>query len=107
MPGNLRGFIGRVARCVISAFNLLGAVADPKLQLFRDTTVINENDNWGTAGDAAQLADAANAVGAFGLAAGSKDAALLVTLAPGSYTAQVSAVGTATGLALVEVYEVP
>ena len=35
------------------------------------------------------------------------DAVLLVTLAPGSYTAQVSGVGATTGVALVEVYEVP
>jgi hypothetical protein len=40
----------------------------------------------------------------------SRDAVLLVTLPPGSYTAQVSGVGAAnvnTGVALVEVYEVP
>jgi hypothetical protein len=37
----------------------------------------------------------------------SKDAALLLTLQPGIYTAQVSGVAGATGVALVEVYEVP
>ena len=36
----------------------------------------------------------------------SLDAALLVTLEPGAYTAVVTGVGGATGLALVEVYDV-
>jgi hypothetical protein len=38
--------------------------------------------------------------------AGSRDAALVTTLQPGGYTAQVSGVGNTTGIALVEVYEV-
>jgi hypothetical protein len=32
---------------------------------------------------------------------------MLVTLSPGIYTAQVSGVGNTTGVALLEVYEVP
>jgi hypothetical protein len=32
---------------------------------------------------------------------------MIVTLAPGAYTAQVSGIGDTTGLALVEVYELP
>jgi len=42
----------------------------------------------------------------FALLAGSRDAALLLELPPGSYTVQVSGVNGATGIALVEVYEV-
>ncbi len=45
-------------------------------------------------------------VGAFSLSADSKDAALLIALPPGNYTAQVSGVGETTGVALVEVYDV-
>ena len=37
----------------------------------------------------------------------SEDAALIATLPPGSYTAQVSGVGNTTGIAIVEVYELP
>ena len=33
--------------------------------------------------------------------------ALLVTLEPGAYTAQVSGVGNSTGVALIEIYEAP
>jgi len=67
-------------------------------------TVINANDNWGGGGS---LATAFANVGAFALTAGSRDAAILATLAPGSYTAQVSGVGGTGGMMLVEVYEVP
>ena len=62
---------------------------------------VNENDNWG-----ASLAPTFGAVGAFGLTAGSKDAALLVTLQPGGYTVQVSGADGGTGEAIVEIYEV-
>jgi hypothetical protein len=85
-------------------FGVGGAMADPKLDLFQGQAVIAANDNWG--GDT-QLSAVAGAVGAFALGnAASRDAVLLVTLAPGSYTAQVSGVGGG-GMALVEVYEVP
>ena len=87
-----------------TAFNVGGAMADPKLELFSGQTVIAANDNWG---GNAQLTAVGNRVGAFEIAdGGSRDAILLLTLAPGSYTAQVSAVA-AGGAALVEVYEVP
>jgi hypothetical protein len=87
----------------LASFGVGGVVADPRLALFTGQTQIAANDNWG--GDAA-LSAAFVQVGAFALAADSKDAAILVTLDPGSYTAQVSGVG-GTGVALVEVYEVP
>ena len=37
----------------------------------------------------------------------SRDAALLLTLAPGNYTALLSGTGDTSGIALLEVYEVP
>ena len=93
-------------RLALAPFGIGGAMVDPKLELFFGQTVIAANDNW--SGDAA-LTLIANAVGAFAVTdAASKDAMLLVTLAPGNYTAQVTPVtGTAGGTAIVEVYEVP
>lgn len=94
----------------LAPFNIGTAMSDPKLQLYSGSDVIASNDNWGTpvgaAATAVQLSTAFTAVGAFALPAGSRDAALLVTLAPGAYTAQVSAV-QAGGVAIVEVYDVP
>ncbi|MBS0630964.1 MAG: immunoglobulin domain-containing protein [Verrucomicrobia bacterium] len=82
-----------------------GALADPQLYLFGSSGVIASNDNWGGT-DALKVAFAT--VGAGGLAADySKDAALLITLNPGVYSAQVSGVGNTTGVGLVEIYLVP
>jgi hypothetical protein len=86
----------------LGAFGVPGTLADPQLQLFdKDGKVLQTNDNWD-----ASTADTASRLGAFGIATGSKDAVLLTTLAPGSYTAQVSGLGTTkTGIAIVEIYE--
>ncbi|MEY3608881.1 MAG: hypothetical protein RLZZ447_1669 [Verrucomicrobiota bacterium] len=94
----------------LTAFGVPGALADPRLEVFDGTgRSLAVNDNWGTAVGSATLATAATfgAVGAFPLTAGSRDAALLLTLNAGaSYTVQVAGVNNATGEALVEVYEV-
>lgn len=81
-------------------YNIPGALADPKLTLY-DTgrNQLAENDDWHAA-DATRFAQA----GAFPLPVGSKDAAMVVTLPPGSYTAIISGVGGTTGIGLVEVY---
>lgn len=90
-------------------FGVEGFLADPKLDLFRDSvaTAITSNDNWGASANAAHIAGIMVAAGAFPLELESKDAVLLATLPPGSYTAQVSGVNNSTGVALVEVYEIP
>ena len=86
-------------------FNVGGAMADPKVSLFSGQTVINANDNWG---GGSLLSATGSAVGAFAIGnTASRDASLLATLAPGSYTVQVSGANSASGLTLVEVYEVP
>lgn len=88
-----------------TAFGLSDAMADPKLELFSDQRVIASNDNWG--GDP-QLTATGSAVGAFRVEdPASRDAMLLLTLAPGNYTAQASSVNNTSGRAIVEVYEVP
>ncbi len=89
-------------------FNVGGVLSDPHLRLVQGaTTIVRENDNWETGNDAVQLREAAAKVGAFPLAAGGRDAAMLINLPPGSYSAQVTGAGTTTGIALVEVYEIP
>ncbi len=85
----------------LASFGVLGALSDPSLELYSGATKINENDTWATS-----LSATFGAVGAFALIPGGRDAALLVTLAPGGYTVQVSGVGGATGDALIELYEV-
>ncbi len=84
-------------------FNVGGTLADPKLEIYSGSTKTIENDNWaGTA----ELKAAFSAVAAFAFSADtSRDAALVATLQPGSYTAQISGVGNTSGVALVEIYE--
>lgn len=89
----------------LSQFGVGGVLADPQVKLFDSSArQIAENNDWS---GSATLSAAASNVGAFALPPSSRDAALLVTLAPGSYTAQVSGVNNAVGIALVEVYELP
>jgi hypothetical protein len=93
----------------LAAFGVGGVLADPRLRVYRNADLQAENDNWSAvAAEGTASADAAREAGAFALAAGSRDSALIVTLAPGAYTAQItSADGTATGSALIEIYELP
>ena len=93
----------------LAAFGLGGLLTDPQLALFREGTAtpIQQNDNWLSSPNAAQIGLAAGQVGAFALPANSRDAALLVTLDPGTYTALVTGAAGTTGVALVEIYEVP
>lgn len=88
----------------LAQFGLGGVLGDPRVALLSGTTLVASNDNWG-AGTA--LTNAFNQVGAFPLADTSRDSALLVAVQPGAYTVQLSGVNGATGIALVEIYEVP
>ncbi len=91
----------------LAGFGVTSALATPRLQLYRGNQLLRENTGWSTGTDAALIAAAAVQVGAFALAEGSKDCALLLYLPSGSYTAQISGVANTTGVALVEVYDVP
>jgi hypothetical protein len=100
----------------LAAFGVTGTVADPRLAVYSGSTLVAQNDDWSTAqplnaqqstASAAELTSAAQSVGAFALGAGTKDAALVITLAPGAYTAQVSGANGGTGAAIVEIYELP
>jgi hypothetical protein len=90
----------------LANYGVSGTLADPLVRLYSGSTTIAENDDWDGHDDSALIASAAAKVGAFALAAGSKDAALLLYLKPGIYTAQVRGVNDTTGVGLVEVYEV-
>ena len=103
-----RQFLIRGVGPALQAFGVGDALADPVLNLTSATgESLFRNDDWGTSANAPELVAISSRLGAFPLATGSKDAALLVTLAPGNYTALVNGVGDTTGTALIEVYEVP
>ena len=85
-------------------FGVPGTLPDPQLQLFNGSTLLAGNFGWG---GSSQIATRAATVGAFTWnSSTSNDSALLITLPPGSYTAEVSGAAGDTGDALVEVYAV-
>jgi len=94
----------------LAQFGISGALADPLLQLNRDngdgtSTPIGSNAGWN--GDS-QIAATGASVGAFSWdASATADSALLVTLPPGAYTAEISGASGDTGVSLIEIYEVP
>jgi len=88
-----------------------GLLEDPVMTVFRtlpdgSSERVTANDDWGDAANVAELTLAASAVHAFGLTAGSADAAVLLALNPGAYTVAISGAGGGTGVALMEVYRV-
>lgn len=100
----------------LSSHGVTNPLSDPKLTLHRAQTIVAQNNDWGTpqavsenqrVATATEIISAAHTTGAFPFATASKDAAIIATLAPGVYTAVVTGVDGATGMALVEVYELP
>jgi hypothetical protein len=86
----------------LASQGVAGTLQNPLLQLVfaADATTIT-NDDWGTAANAGTLQ-------AIGFAPSDPlEAAILVTLTPGAYTAIVSGAGGTTGVAIVEVYAAP
>ena len=95
-------------RFALTAFDLAGALSNPLLRIYRGQDVVVENDDWdSTPARAQSVTDASTRAGAFALTAGSKDAAVVTTLVPGAYTVILSGVGTSSGVALLEIYELP
>ncbi len=97
----------------LAGFGVTGSLSDPVLKIFRGETVIAENNDWeqpqpgvsGGGSEGSVIAAAASGAGAFSLPTGSKDAAVIITLAPGAYSAVVSGANSSSGAGLVEVYE--
>ena len=90
----------------LGALGVPSTMPDPQLVLNASAGgVVGTNAAWG--GDP-QIATASANVGAFSLgSATSLDSVLLITLAPGGYSAVASSVSGAAGTCLIEVYEVP
>ena len=91
----------------LGVFGVGGTLVDPVLEVrpLGSENIVATNDDWrGTAA----LKSAFVSVGAFGLSPDtSRDAAIALELPPGAYTATVTGKNNTTGVALVEVYELP
>jgi hypothetical protein len=86
-------------RAIGPSLPVQGALSDPVLELHNASgALIATNDNWRTSQQAAIIAA--------GLAPGDdRDSALIATLDTGNYTAIVRGANNATGVAIVEVYD--
>ncbi len=81
----------------LSAF-LSGVLQDPTLELYQGNTLLESNNNWRDTNQAA--------IEATGLApTNDLESAIVRTLAPGAYTAIVRGSGGASGIGLVEAYD--
>jgi len=91
----------------LEPFGVSGVLAQPVVTLFAGAEGFVSNSGWNSAANAREIRAAAMRVGAFALAEGGPDSAILVSLSPGPYTIHVSGANNTNGIALVEVYEVP
>jgi len=96
----------------LTQYGVAGVLANPQLTIvpMPGTSVpaglILTNDDWPNQSNPAAVTAAAAGVNDFSLANYPHDSALLVALPPGNYSAVVEGVGGATGVALIEAYEV-
>jgi YVTN family beta-propeller protein len=96
----------RASGPALGALGVAGTIPDPVLELFdSNQKLISSQFGWG---GSSQVAGVAKSVGAFTWSdPTSNDSALLLTLPPGSYTAQASGKSGDTGVALIELYAIP
>lgn len=93
---------------VLASFGVPDVLSNPRLRVFSQSSgLIAENDDWNSSGATSVVVAAQGQVGAFSLPAGSRDAAVVLTLPPGAYTVQVSGENDSTGQAMIELYEIP
>ncbi len=95
---------------MLAEYGVSRPVPDPRIHLhaslrFHGSALLAENDNWGSIpSEAVAIAEAATKTGAFALDPARPDAALLVSLAAGAYTVQMSPTDGVAGEGLIEVY---
>jgi hypothetical protein len=94
----------------LAAFGIRDALARPVLSVFQGERLVGSNMGWSGSNSASMEAmnDAFDRAGAFRLVdATSRDACMVLSLAPGSYTVQVKSEDSAPGATLLEVYDLP
>ncbi len=96
--GSWREFVLRGIGPALARFGVEAPLSAARLEVFRaDGGLLARTNADGTFED--------GPIGAFPLSSGGGDAALRISLGPGSYTARLSGIGTATGTGLIELYE--
>ncbi len=101
-----RKILSRAVGPGLTPFGITGVLSNPKMTIYRGNEIVATNDDWSSdPAKKAELEAAFTASGAFGLAAGSSDAAMVATLPPGVYTVVVSGVNPSeSGNVILETY---
>ncbi len=91
----------------LARFGIADPLRDPAIRIVDSKqAIVAENDEWWADGNSAMIQQVSARVGAFHISAG-REAAVLVTLAPGAYTAILAdASDTGEGVGLLEIYAV-
>ena len=89
----------------LASFGFAG-LPDPQLELFSAAgALLAINNDWASSADAAAITATTAAVGAFALPIGSRDSAVLATLAPGTYTVRAKPASGPGGTGYLELYD--
>ena len=89
-----------ILRAIGPSLQLPGALSDPMLELHDSTgKLLVFNDNWQSASNRQEISNSGAAP------THPLEPAILATLAPGAYTAVVRGVNNATGIAVIEAYD--
>jgi hypothetical protein len=89
-------------------FGLSGVLEHPILTIHNAAGgVLQQSGAWSNSANVDEVADAARRAGAFALDQGSNDAAVVTTLVPGIYTVSANGANNESGIALIEVYDLP
>lgn len=93
----------------LATFGIAQPAPDPYLTLKQQGQTVAENDNWSNQPSVALVTRAITRSGAFPLAPGSRDAALVVLLPPGAYTVHATAAAPSfnPGAVMIEIYTLP
>jgi hypothetical protein len=109
VSGNGKNLLVRGVGPTLAAFGIASPLSDPVLTLNGPSGLIATNSGWQTSsGGQAQgplITASDTQVGAFALASGSADSALLATVNQGVYTASVLSPNGTSGVALTEIYD--
>jgi uncharacterized repeat protein (TIGR03803 family) len=97
-PGSTQRLVIRAIGPSLASAGITDVLDNPTLEIYRGTQKILENDDWKT--------DQRQALQATGLApTKDKEAAVLIDLEPGSYSAVIRSKNGTTGVAVAEVYQ--
>jgi hypothetical protein len=89
----------------LATFNVANPLSDPVITVFDGKgNVVATNSGWTTNASPSAISTAALEVGAFAFPNPSLDSAVLLTLTPGAYTAQITSSKGNSGIALFEAY---